>query len=112
ATLPDGAAPDSRADGLDRMLGLSDTHRPWVTELNNTRNLCIRTPRWKFISASPYPTEIGWGAIGVDGPILTGNQPYDQLFDMQGDPGETTNVADRYPDIAAAMKELLIEAGR
>lgn len=110
ATLPDGAAPDSRAEGLDRMLGLSGDHRPWVTELNNTRNLCIRTPRWKFIAASEAAPEIGWGAIGVDGPILTGNRPYDQLFDMQDDPGETTNVAHLYPEVVAAMKDLLSES--
>lgn len=106
AELPAGAAKDS-GDSMDRILGRSMVSRPWVSELNNTRNLSVRTERWKFIPANKGASVIGWGALGVNGAIETANNPDDQLYDMVNDPGETVNAAADYPEVVKMMKEVL-----
>ncbi len=111
AELPTGAAKDS-GNSLDQILGRSLEHRPWVSELNNTRNLCVRTARWKFIAANNGGKTVSWPAKGVNGLIETGNDPKDQLYDMENDLGETTNVAEQYPDIVKMMKGVLRDATR
>ncbi|MDE7388204.1 MAG: sulfatase-like hydrolase/transferase [Muribaculaceae bacterium] len=109
AELPAGAARDS-GNSLDQLLGRSMEHRPWVSELNNSRTLCVRTDRWKFIPASSAGKTLGWPAMGVDGVIETANDPKDQLYDMVNDPGETTNVAADNPEIVKMMKAVWRDA--
>lgn len=109
AELPTGAARDS-GNSLDQILGRSMEHRPWVSELNNNRNLCVRTARWKYIAPNSGGKTLGWAAMGVNGVIETGNDPKDQLYDMENDPGETTNVAADNPEVLKMMKEVLREA--
>src|SRR5690606_21417240 len=63
--------------------------------------LAIVKDNWKYIAPSkgtPYmkltDTE-------------TGNLPEDQLYDLKNDIGEKNNVADRYPEKVAELKQLL-----
>jgi uncharacterized sulfatase len=53
----------------------------------------LRTPKWKYVGRSYYrPYNVPLAAIG-----------YPLLFDVTRDPGETINLAPRYPAIAAQM---------
>lgn len=102
--IPAGGAIDS-GDMLAQILGESTEHRPWVSELNHTRTLSVRTNDWKYLPANDGVKATNWGIS-----IENGNQPYDQLFDMVNDPGETTNLAQSHPEILKYMKEILKDA--
>lgn len=102
--IPEGGAIDS-GDMLAQFLGESKEHRPWVSELNHTRTLSVRTSEWKYLPANNGTKTTNWGIA-----IENGNQPYDQLFDMINDPGETTNLAESNPEVLKYMKEILKDA--
>lgn len=102
--IPQGAAQDS-GNTLDQMLGASTEHRPWVSELNNSRTLSVRTARWKYLPGNNKGTMITWGAN-----VETGNQPYDQLYDMDNDIAETNNLAETYPEIVEQMQRVWLDA--
>lgn len=106
AEVPKGAGPDS-ADRMAQFLGQSTEDRPWVSELNQTRTLAVRTPQWKYIPANSGAVRIDWGCD-----VETGNQSYDQLFDMVNDPGETTNVATQNPEVLQEMKQVHRDASK
>ncbi len=102
--IPAGGAMDS-GDMMAQILGESMEHRPWVSELNHTRNLSVRTNEWKYLPANNGVQNTNWGIS-----IENGNRPYAQLFDMVNDPGETTNLAETHPDILLQMKDILKDA--
>ncbi len=102
--VPEGGAMDS-GDMLAQMLGESTEHRPWVSELNHTRTLSVRTNEWKYLPATNGVQATNWGIS-----IENGNRPYDQLFDMINDKGETTNLAESKPEILKMMKDILKDA--
>jgi len=64
----------------------------------------IRTPRWKLHVPHPYRTLSGrpGGSGGVPVPYDTSKIGL-TLFDLDADPGETTDVADRYPEVVAEL---------
>ncbi|MCM1028661.1 MAG: sulfatase-like hydrolase/transferase [Pseudoflavonifractor sp.] len=104
--LPAGAAPDS-GDMLAQLLGESRENRPWVSELGQKTTISVRTDRWKYIPATASNGQLGWNATGHDGAVInTGDRTGVQLFDMQADPFETTNVAGQYPDTVARMEKV------
>lgn len=102
--IPEGAAIDSR-DGLDRLLGRDKTPREWVSELNHTKVVSVRTDRWKYLPATDKTPMVNWGPE-----IENGNQPFEQLYDLSVDPRETTNLADSRPDIIEQMRAIHAEA--
>ncbi len=104
ASLPEGAAPDS-GDRMAQLLGESTEHRPWVSEQPSNGPLTVRTAKWKYIPASNNSQMITWGPE-----VETGNKPYDQLYDMESDPFETTNVATENPEALKMMKQIHEEA--
>lgn len=105
ATLPQSSAPDSD-DRMEQLLGNSKEHRPWVSELPSAGPVTVRTNEWKYIPASNTIEYITFGPPNVE----TGAKPYDQLFDMTNDPNETTNVAEKYPEVLEMMKKIHCEA--
>ncbi len=110
AELPAGAAHDS-GDMLAQILGESNEHRPWVSELGQTHAISVRTDRWKYIPAGSSNGALGWAATGHDGNVIdNGNRTVDQLYDMLNDPNETTNVAEQYPDVLEQMIEVWKDA--
>ncbi len=102
--VPAGGAIDS-GDMLAQMLGESMEHRPWVSELNHTNILSVRTSEWKYLPANSNVQNTNWGCV-----VENGNRPYDQLYDMVNDLGETTNLAESNPDVLKYMKEILKDA--
>lgn len=105
-TLAEADAPDS-INVLPALLGTSQTGRDHVIE--EARGLSIRVGNWKYLPAvkgekvnKNTNTELGATDAGV-------------LYDLSKDPGEMTNVAAKYVDKAAELKqklETLQAAGR
>lgn len=103
ARLPRGAAPDSQG-ALEAWLGEDPVGRDYVIAQANNRALSVRTARWKYIEPSSGPLTYSW-APGIELGFLS--QP--QLFDLQADPAERTDVAQLHPDIVERMQEILTQ---
>jgi arylsulfatase A-like enzyme len=80
--LPADAAPDS-FNVLPALLGEAKTGRKYLVENGNG----LRLGSWKLI-------------------LGAGGKP-SQLFNLAGDPGETTNIAGKHPEKVAEMESLL-----
>lgn len=110
AELPEGAAPDS-GDMLAQMLGESSEHRPWVSELGQRNTICVRTSKYKYIPASGSNGTLSWPATGHDGTTIdTGDRTVAQLYDMENDPFETTNIADQQPELLKELEQVWMDA--
>jgi arylsulfatase A-like enzyme len=101
--LPPDAAEDS-VSFLQALLG-KDTGPLRKSLVNHSSNGCfaIREGNWKLALCSGSG---GWGDPGPGAANRTG-MPAFQLYDLDRDPGETTNLAEKYPEKAASMKLLL-----
>ena len=100
--LPNDAAEDSY-NILPAMLGekLDEPIREAVIHHSGAGLFCVRKGKWKLI--------LGLGAGGFSGPIRQPKpgEPKGQLYDMQHDPGEKTNVYKQHPEIVAELSALL-----
>jgi len=114
AALAGGVVPTDRAiDGVDiRSLVMEDVNvpydpqRPLALYDYRDRNLhAVRSGRWKLVFPHSYETVQTPGHDGVNGSYVWANTPR-ALFDMTNDPGETTNVLNDHPDIAAQLTEM------
>lgn len=101
AHTPKGSAPDSK-NALNALLGKDKIGRPYVIEESSSHVLSIRTPKWKYIEPSNGKPMITWGPK-----IETGNLPKPQLYDMQNNPYEQTNVAQQHPKQVQCMAKIL-----
>lgn len=107
--LPENVGQDSM-NFLDTMLGRSDQGRPHVVQQGaGANNLGLRVGDWKLI---PNPQTPNWvdpkhnaRNNPISTPMPTRNNNY--LFNLADDPGETTNLADDYPEVVQELKELL-----
>ncbi len=108
--LPDDAAEDSY-DLLPVLLGEQDEDqsvRPYNLTQSFRSEFQIRSGRWKLLDHK------GSGGNGYDKPTM---EPYKlpeldpdapaQLYDMENDPGETTNLFSKNPEKAQELKDLL-----
>jgi arylsulfatase A-like enzyme len=89
-------------DGIDQMnawLGRSREGREHLIE--QAAGVALRVGRWKYIEASQRPK------LNTQTNIELGNDTVPQLYDLDADPGETTNVAPKHPDRVAEMGALL-----
>jgi arylsulfatase A-like enzyme len=75
----------------------------WGGELH-----AVRSGRWKLHLPHPYQSLETAGRDGMPGRYVRRELPL-SLFDLEQDPAETANVADRHPDV---VKELLEHAER
>ena len=109
--LPTASAVDS-FDLSSALLGRSDTGRPFLVEDTSTINAEQATLQahgdsifalvegdWKLIA--PHADAVSFHGNEI------GSMADPQLFDLARDPGETVNVADRFPDRARAMQARL-----
>jgi arylsulfatase A-like enzyme len=102
ATLAGAELPAAlELDGRDLTAMLRDdapSPHDEIVLFDNRHVAGLRTPRWKLVVRSYYRTY----------DVALHRMPL--LFDMQADPGETYNVADRYPDALADMLARLARA--
>ena len=98
--VPDKAAPDSK-NMLDIMLGESTKGRKILLEEAFTFGL--RKGKWKYIE--PTEQEHAWivDIKNIEGGISI--EP--QLYNLETDPGETTNLAGEYPKLVIEMDSIL-----
>lgn len=129
------APSDYRMDGISLkpalMGGEKQLREELFGELGHSR--CVKTKKWKYIAVR-YPEELqdriergetfqGFKGSIMERPYLTRNghlgyyasrdNPHyfeaDQLYDLENDPEETTNVFDEYPEVSKAMQRKLAE---
>lgn len=98
-TIANGSFPDS-VDVLPALLGTAEARgRTSLVQQDNGTSGCFgyREGKWKLIRIPPGKNDSR--AIGASGPP----EPRDALYDLDADPGETTDVRDRFPDVAARL---------
>ncbi|MES2375395.1 MAG: sulfatase-like hydrolase/transferase [Bacteroidota bacterium] len=95
--LPAGAGPDSY-DFWPLLNGTGKVVRPSIIHHSNDGMFAIRKGKWKFIDGNGSG---GWSAKDPND-----NFP-GQLYDMEKDERETTNLYSKYPDVVKELKDLL-----
>ncbi|QEC58455.1 sulfatase-like hydrolase/transferase [Flavisolibacter ginsenosidimutans] len=93
-------APDSR-NFLQTLLDTKPVSRDYIIEQSLNSTLSIIRDKWKYIEPSKGP------AVNKDTNTELGNLKSDQLYDLTIDPGETNNLAEKYPAIVTQLKSLL-----
>jgi len=109
AALAGAAAPRGRIDGRDMWpllandRGAEAPHEAlyfyWGTELH-----ALRSGRWKLHLPHPYQALARAGGDGAPGSYERRELEL-SLFDLEVDPGESVNVAERYPEIVEKLRE-------
>jgi len=97
-------------DYLATMLGKSDNSRPYVLQQGAGENYYgIRQGDWKLIPATIPPPFADAKHNSRQNPISTPmpERNTNYLYNLADDPGETTNLADEYPEIVQEMMMLL-----
>jgi arylsulfatase A-like enzyme len=96
-------APSDAPDSLDQratLLGDTRAGRPYVIE--HAGRLALREGKWKYIAPAPQGV-----ALAKATNTETANLPKPQLYDLEADPGETTNLATAKPVQVTEMAEKL-----
>ena len=113
AQIPNNAAEDSY-NILSALLG-KDTEPIRNYTLHQTISLAmaIRHGQWKYLDhkgsgGNNYDREGRWGMKQYALPEKSPSAP-GQLYDLANDPGETTNLYFKYPEIVGELKEKLNE---
>jgi arylsulfatase A-like enzyme len=115
AKLASGGPPKHKIDGLDigpLMVGQANARSPhealyfyWGRSLE-----AVRSGKWKLHFPHEYRSLTGKpGADGRPGGYSTAKTDL-ALYDLEGDVGETTNVADKHPEVVARLKILADKA--
>jgi len=111
AEVPNNAAEDSY-DMLPALLGKADEPiRPYMISQTISNALAIRRGQWKYLDhkgsgGNNYSREGDWGMKPYALPDTDPDAP-GQLFNLADDPGETTNLYSKHPDVVAELKALL-----
>ena len=98
-------APDSRND-LNTLLGKNLKNREFIVEQNLNNVLGIVVNDWKYIEPSKF------SKMNKDTNTEMANSPKPQLYNLKSDPGETTNLAEQYPDKVLELKTKLDKVRR
>jgi arylsulfatase A-like enzyme len=93
-------APDS-IDNLSALMGNGKHGRDYVVQEAMGGPLSVRLKEWKYIEPKEGPK------IFVNKNIESGRDKNAQLYNVISDPGEKTNVAEKYPEIVNKMETLL-----
>jgi len=115
AGLAGGAVPSDRIiDGRDMWALLATPSKAraphdalyfyWGTELH-----AVRSGRWKLHLPHPYQSLERAGSDGSPG-MYRRKELELSLFDLEADPGELQNVADRHPEIVKTLMEFVERA--
>jgi arylsulfatase A-like enzyme len=98
--VEENMATDSK-DYLSTMLNKQSLSREYLIEHSLTNTLSIIKGNWKYIEPS--------GAMAVNKKTNTelGNLKAPQLYNLSIDPGETNNLAEKFPEKLVELKSLL-----
>jgi arylsulfatase A-like enzyme len=97
---------------LPLLNGERDTHHDWLAWAQNRETWVIRKGKWKLTNNA------GWKhkdfEILQNGDVVEAAEEYifpnePQLFNLESDIGETTNLIDQYPEIAGQLRALHAE---
>ena len=88
--MADNEAGDSR-DTLDTFLGKSDKGQEYT--LKESRTVALRKGAWKYI-----PGKLNMKTKRIDPP---------ELYNLDTDIGETTNVIEKFPEVAKDLDALI-----
>ncbi|MCP3918639.1 MAG: sulfatase-like hydrolase/transferase [bacterium] len=99
--LPEGAGEDSRSM-LPLLRDPSAPPTREVTVLKQNASV-VRAGRWKLI------THLGSGGFSRPRKLEPAGELKGQLYDLEADPGETTNLWSAKPEIVARLTELLAQ---
>ena len=88
-------------DLLDVLLGKSEKGRDHLVTEGIGAKTVIRWKNWIYIPPYDGPK------IFADKNIETGNSDLDQLYNLENDIGQMTNIADKHPEIVKDLKDLL-----
>jgi arylsulfatase A-like enzyme len=94
--IPQKSAPDTQ-NSIDTWLGRSEKGREYVIEQSIASALSIVSDNWKYITPSKGEK------INVNTNTELGHDTIPQLYNLADDPGEKTNLADKFPE---RVKEL------
>jgi arylsulfatase A-like enzyme len=108
--LPDDAAEDSY-NFLPVLLGKTNHTRDYTLHQTISLAMGIRKGNWKYLDhkgsgGSDYSHDGEWGMKSYALPELEPDAP-GQLYDLDKDPGETTNLYFEHPDIVKELKNQL-----
>ena len=93
-------APDS-IENLSVLMGNDSHGRDYVVQEAMGGPLSVRSREWKYIEPNDGPKML------LDKNIETGRNKNPQLYNVISDPGEITNVAEKYPDVVDKIETLL-----
>jgi arylsulfatase A len=99
-TLPEEACPDSQ-NHLSNILGYTSEDRDYVIQQNQWRVLSVIEGKWKYI-----PKSFAW-KYDAQTNIELGHDTVPQLYNLETDPGETTNVAIEHPEIIERLSAII-----
>ncbi|MEN8679726.1 MAG: sulfatase [Akkermansiaceae bacterium] len=106
AALTGGKLPAKKIDGHDisdlifAKPGAKSPHKAFYY-YHTTQLQAIRSGKWKLVLPQAQKLE-GWSGKKKDTPT--------QLYDLSVDPGESTNLAEKHPDVVAQLTKFAKEA--
>ena len=104
--LHEGAAPDSQ-DHLATFLGASEVGRDYIVQ-SAPGVIAIREGPWKLVPAGPRPEWTIHKHNSHPNPLTSpAASTQTLLYNLDADPGETTNLAPSHPKIVARLTALL-----
>jgi arylsulfatase A-like enzyme len=110
AEITGAALPQWKIDGksilpiLEWGPGAAGPHDPFFF-YNSFELQAVRSGRWKLHLPHMYATIVERGMDGNAGRQELRELPL-SLFDLDADPGETTNLVEQYPDVASQLSDL------
>ncbi|MEO2025725.1 MAG: sulfatase [Fuerstiella sp.] len=109
ARIAGAALPNRKIDGRDisdlmfGKPGATTPHDVFYHYDGGNRLMAVRSGKWKLMFAQSYNSPIP-GKGGIPGKVRRKNLEL-SLFDLENDIGETTNLADRHPDVVERLKQ-------
>jgi len=96
-------------DVMPTVLALSGMASPKTDGVNLVDVIRGRAPELDAYSESHYPIQLGWSPLRAlrDGRFKLIDAPRPELYDLQRDPNETTDIYRERPALARAMQQRL-----